>query len=179
MIDDQEETAEELSGKIQEYIAEFEPLLREQTELMTTVGRQRLGNTDQPRRRPVQRGRRPRLRTRADHRLPNHPLPPARKPEEDGECRADGCTEQMQVPPEHHHPVQERTQRPKLRPEQFEEMREELAELTDEELVFSAPTIREQSTRYTLEWAETNITRRREAVLQNPITTPVLEYCRY
>ena len=58
-------------------------------------------------------------------------------------------------------------------------MREELAELTDEELVFSAPTIREQSTRYTLEWAETNITRRREAVLQNPITTPVLEYCGY
>ena len=173
-----EETAEELSGRIQEYVTEFERELREHTELMTTQwdasdweipvnssDAQFNGDVDHDYELVLTSGC-PMIDYRRERDLSNEEQ--SRQMGETIRCR---CLRNIGN--------QYRRELNALRPEVFGEMRENLAMVTDEELEFTAPLIREQNPGYTLEQAEAAINRRREAVLQDPTTTPTMEYCRY
>ena len=178
MIDDQEQTAEVLSENIQEYIGEFEHELREHTELMTTQwdasdweipvngpDAQFNGDVDHDYELVLTSGC-PMIDFRREGDLSSEER--SRQMGETIRCR---CLRNIGN--------QYRRELNALRPEVFGEMRENLAMVTDEELEFTAPLIREQNPGYTLEQAEAAINRRREALLQDPTTTPTREYCRY
>ena len=173
MIDEQEETAEQMSGILLEHSAEFQAQLRERTEHMTTEWNagdweQFNGDVDHDYELALSDGcpfiDYSRERTLSDEEK-------SRQTAERDRCR---CLRNIVN--------QYRRDVNAFRPERFTTMRDDLAVLTDEELAFAAPLIREQAMQnstYTPDWAESTINRRREAMLQDPVTTPIRQYCRY
>ena len=134
MIDDQEQTAEVLSENIQEYIGEFEHELREHTELMTTQwdasdweipvngpDAQFNGDVDHDYELVLTSGC-----PMIDFRTPEGDLSSEERSRQMGETIRCRCLRNIGN--------QYRRELNALRPEQFGEMRENLAMVTDEEL---------------------------------------------
>ena len=175
-IDEQEEAAAELVEVLEGYLAEFEPQLRETTELMATQWERRHWNM---------LGRPPtEFNGDVDHDYDlviNNSCPGVdsigrNRPRSDVLDQQDLRSKCLCF---RNIVLRYMNELNALSSEHFAEGREQIAALTDEELVLLAPTIRNRGSQYSIERAERNAAERREAAAQNPRTTHVLRYCRF